>query len=253
MKVFAEFGVRLVLTLFFFLATRANANNDAYPPQSNLQSPIVSSGCKGESRDITYVITNNVMFRIPYDLRDREMIHPVGQSTSIKSIAPSNRQGCRSNPVPVWGLYLIGRRENFLRQWPSDHLNALRSMNLFGQADGKNRIQETIESSLISMSRLFPCEKYDLKLIRCGRGNQYRRSAIIFAAPLSIYSAPMGHPFIVMCDGDASIYNDMCRVSYRVTTEYGLSYEFDRTKLPIDKVIELDRVLRKAVMQMQVK
>ena len=253
MKVFAEFGVRLVLTLFFFLATRANANNDAYPPQSNLQSPIVSSGCKGESRDITYVITNNVMFRIPYDLRDREMIHPVGQSTSIKSIAQSNRQGCRSNPVPVWGLYLIGRRDSFLQQWPSDYRNALLSVNLFGQAGGRNRIQETIESSLISMSRDFPCEKYGLKLIRCGRGAEYRRSPIAFTVPLSIYSAPMGHPFIVMCDGDASIYNDICRVSYRVTEEYGLGYKFDHAKLPIDKVMELDRVLREAVMQMQVK
>ena len=73
-----------------------------------------------------------------------------------------------------------------------------------------------------------------------------------YIAHPDIYQTPLGHEFTFDCQGD--LYSDgfgHCHVIYAISSSLGLSYNFEPYRghviLPIDKVIDYDRALRREV------
>ncbi|WP_146742272.1 hypothetical protein [Oleiagrimonas sp. MCCC 1A03011] len=193
-----------------------------------------------------YVKIAGVDLRMPYD----SSIGLWGYKYRTQ-VGGKGTEGCRGHPVPLQTLFLYPYRDRLLADWPASARNGLKGFDLYDSILPRWP-QANSEKSLSEMRSEHQCHDIGNGLYRCAVSPVTPTTPLAFAVSQLIYKTPDKHVFTVNCGALAGppgggIYNYECGVAYSLSPRLILEYKFDRRKVNIKDIVELDHSLRKSV------
>lgn len=193
-----------------------------------------------------YVKIADVDLRMPYDPKMGLFGY------RFRTHAESNEipEGCREHPVSLQTLFLYPYRNKLLPRWPISAINGLEGFEL-NNAVVPDWFQTGSEKLMHSMRSDGWCHNIGKGLEQCGSTFPVTpMTPFAYAISRLIYQTPSKHAFFVDCGAltlISSIYNYQCGIVYLLSNRLLLVYKFDRRKINIHNVVDLDRDLRKTL------
>lgn len=163
---------------------------------------------------------------------------------------PNAPEGCREHPSPAQVLHLTRYQAGFLAQaFPEDDA-PLASINVNWLPRGRSLLQDSNEELSERMSKRRQCIDVAAALSGCGKDPANAPS--VYRARTEAHALPDGRPWVVVCGMGPNVSPDDCQVSYRLPGGIGLNYRFDRQRVPVSRMIDLDRAVRAGVLALRV-
>ncbi|WP_148649676.1 hypothetical protein [Lysobacter antibioticus] len=238
-------------------STPAQRPKSTSSPQSGSQHPLSErsdesvSGARrcprGKEVDAVYALVGATLFKYPR----ANTVQSVGRSpgnTHRSDEGGANDAGyCAEVPARVQVLDL---KDVFERdQGPyAQQFGLLTSISLIGTSDGSSAMQDVSERASDRFVNMAVCKNLKNGLQGCSVGSDFEHAQVsTFRGDSRGYTAPQGRRYIVLCGLGPTISPDDCHVYYRLYRGVSLSYGFDKSRLPVDKILEVDAALRRKV------
>ena len=252
------------LALSLSLAVTASFVGLVVTEPARADSEIVSydpSQCATDPEGTVTIALDRLVMRVPMDaLSSIRDLPPEARAVAPAPPDPSEPEGCPDHPM-------VGR--SFYFRYLSDTLHNNSSLS--------SPAQRRIDRLLLVAARpdfwgLQPSEErsfericndqqirdeLDNGLLAClvrpditGRPREHWPFAA--QAPLDLYTAPFGRPFMVHCTWGFRPGTHQCDVTYKLYETVNVSYRFEPGRLPLDDLIDFDRGLRASIESMRI-
>lgn len=68
------------------------------------------------------------------------------------------------------------------------------------------------------------------------------------------YRGPLNQPLAILCNSDGSDHGNshLCEISYRLDRNVGVWYQFDTSRIPLARIVDFDRELRRRIGQAEI-
>ncbi|MEH6417163.1 hypothetical protein [Pseudomonas sp. CGJS7] len=193
----------------------------------------------GRDPSSVYAITGKTIFKFPRRAPD---------STARLRPDEGDLGECVEHPRPIQVLSLAQVLKDLSENEPNkEAFPQLSRPRLYGHHPNLS-LQRSNQYVAASRGPEAQCQTRSSGLEICsGHGPIESAETTILRVPLAEHSTPDGHAFVVLCGLGPSLSRDDCGVDYQLSETVSLSYNFDRSKFPIDQIVEVDRMLRKKV------
>lgn len=241
----------------FQAPTPARRPSPTSSPQPQSQSPLTESpdesvsGTRrcphGKEIAAAYVLVGTTLFKYPRSNPTQSLGRPPGNTHESEKGGANDLGYCAEVPARVQVLDLKGVLEG--DQGPyAQQFGLLTSISLIGTPDGPSAMQDVNERTSDRFVNMAVCERLANGLRGCSVGSDFEHAQVsTFRSDSSGYTAPLGRRYIVLCGLGPSISPDDCHVYYRLYKGVSLSYGFDKSRLPVDQILEVDAALRRKV------
>lgn len=194
-----------------------------------------------------YIAVGTTVLRLPI----RELLVVDDPPSWVRTPQPPRSDephGCKGNPLPqttlIQAFQFDAWRANTTRSSP---LTQLRLIGDLPKYVGLHLDKAHTESCRVLLGRV----KLESGMEGCTPAkNDLEQSAVgvgSYQAPHSLYPLPFGQLFTASCIPSAGATQVKCTVSYRLTKNLALTYQFKTTDLPLEQLIDFDRQLSAAI------
>jgi hypothetical protein len=241
--------ILVAMSVVALLPAGAFAETLTYDPES----------CSRDAKGMVYLAFDRVVLRVPAE--ELTLIRDLPPERLAEVPAPPNPnepEGCPDHPIQAGGftfsyLYEAIRKNKRDPQLPP---YVPRILKLTASKPDFWGLQLFVERDFEKTCDMFQDKgEIDGGLIACwhpleGDPRPREARAVHLKARPEIYGAPFGRPFVVSCMPRGPAGQQDCQVQYKLYETLNVFYEvrvqnkYSKQVLPLDQIIEFDRVLR---------
>ncbi|OEC33665.1 hypothetical protein SAMN05216600_11911 [Pseudomonas cuatrocienegasensis] len=197
-----------------------------------------------------YLSLGETVLRIP--LRTLSITHKPRQDWPLPTPPDASQPlGCSGNPLAQQSLIINFSFSAWLRDRKQPSTSPLREIRLiWARRDFYGRFQsDSYDPSCDRLTRHMALANGLLGCLPDKNPERPDRDQVgTYRAAPHIYAMPFGQTFIMECWPDIP-RGAVCKVGYKVLPTVNLVYRFTPERIPLEEVIEIDKMLRKQIEQ----